>query len=93
MRSGKISPEMRAVYLERTMQPDDPRLASAPFSTSPVNFIVHRHSIRNTQSYRNARDGSRRLGVRLYMATAADAVRDADAAFFTDAAREELLRR
>ena len=93
MRAGKISTEMWDMYLARVIRPDDPRLRSPPFSTSPVNFIVHRHSIRNMQSFRNARDASRAFGVRLYMVTACDDVKPADVAFFTHAAREEMLRR
>ena len=93
MRAGKISPDMWNMYLDRVLKPDDERLVLPPFSNHPINYIVHRHSIRNMQSFKNAKRESRRLGVRLYMVAAADAVRDADSALFTDAAREEMLRR
>ena len=77
MRAGKLSSEMWELYMSRALRRDDPRLRQPPFSTSPVNFIVHRHSIRNMQSFRNARDASSSLGVRLYMVTVADAVKPA----------------
>ena len=81
------------MYLDRVLRPDDPRLQRPPFSTSPVNYIVHRHDTRNRLSFSHAEDASRALAVRLYMVTARDEVKPADTACFTNAAREQMLRR
>ena len=87
LRSGSISDEMWALYLTRVMRPNDERLKAPPFSTSPTNVIVHRHNLRQLQSYRNAETYCRTKGLRLYMVTAFDCVRSEDSRHWTGAAR------
>ena len=55
MRAGKISDEMWKLYMDRVIRPDDERLGRQPFSPGPIDYIVHRHSIRATQSWANAK--------------------------------------
>ena len=57
MRSGKISDAMWTLYLSRILTPDDPRLRAAPFSTSPMNYVVFRHRIRAMRSFRSVMGG------------------------------------
>ena len=75
------------VYLSRVMQPKDHRLGSAPIQRIPVSCIAHRHSIRNMQPFGTPRKEAGDRAVRLYMATAVDAVQDAGATASTGAAR------
>ena len=54
MRAGEISDDMWQVYLSRVMERDDGRMQQPPFSSSCVQYIVHRHRIRVRQSFKNA---------------------------------------
>ena len=60
MRRGSISDEMWSLYLSRIVQRQDPRLQQSPFSTSDVQYIVHRHRLRTRQSFNNAIDHCQR---------------------------------
>ena len=93
MRSGAISDAMWELYTSRVLQPGDERLKREPFLRAPHNYIVHRHSLRATQSLQNAKDEARRLNRRLYIALAADAPKDGDRDVFTDSVRLDMLRR
>ena len=95
MRSGHISDEMWNLYLSRVIQPNDERLTSgtSPFTKHPVHYIVHRHRIRITRSFANAKTHSKALQTPLYTVQAHDAVvKPEDARKMTPAVREELLR-
>ena len=91
MREGKISDAMWDLYMSRVVQPGDCRLQQPPFSTSAVQFVVHRHSIRVRQSFCNAETSCRRLRRRLYLVQAADAVAMEDEKHFTPDLRKNLL--
>ena len=67
MRRGSISDDMWSVYLSRIVQSQDPRLQQSPFSTSDVQYIVHRHRLRTRQSFNNAVDHCQRNDLRLYV--------------------------
>ena len=54
MRAGQIRDEMWRLYLSRVLQANDPRLEAAPFNNANVQYIVHRHRIRVSQSFQNA---------------------------------------
>ena len=71
----------------------DPRLQQPPFSDNPVTSIVHRHSLRATQSYHNAVRESVRGDKRMYISVASDVVREGDASRLTDEVRKVLLRK
>ena len=68
MRAGSISDEMWDLYMERALQPDDPRLQdpSLPFSAGDIEFIVHRHRIRTMRSLEHAKAYCRQHKLPLY---------------------------
>lgn len=70
---------------------EDPRLQQPPFSDNFVTYVVHRHSLRATQSYHNAVRESCRRNTRLYLSVASDVVRDGNATQLTDEVRRALL--
>ena len=93
MRAGAISDEMWALYMDRVLQPRDPRLQEHPFNTQ-VHFIGHRHRSRVMRSLQNAMTESKRLQVPLYIVQARDdAVHADDESKLTESVRAELLRR
>ena len=71
---------------------DDPRLQKPPFSDHCVQYIVHRHVLRVSQSFHNIMRTSRQLGGRVYLTLATDTVKPADAAAFIDGLRREVLQ-
>ena len=91
MRSGCISDEMWALYQSRKLVVNDARLKQPPFSTSPRNFIVHRHSLRSMLSFWIAKETSITTKKCLYMVTASDQARVGDELAFTKELRSSLL--
>ena len=91
-----ISDEMWALYLDRVIKPQDPRLQdpALPFARDDVCFIVHRHKIRIMRSLEEAQRKSAELEERLYILQARDeAVRREDQCKLTAPVVEDLLRR
>ncbi len=70
----------------------DPRLRLPPFSEHPVQFIVHRHSLRAALSLANALRTCTSKNRVLYLAMASDSVANTQAHLFTDRLRCRLLR-
>ena len=91
MRSGCISDEMWALYQSRKLVVNDPRLKQPPFSTSPRNFIVHRHSLRSMLSFWITKESSITTRKCLYMVTASDHARVSDELVFTKELRSSLF--
>ena len=61
----------------------DARLSAPPFNNHRIHYILHRHVLRDSQSYANALRETVAHGRRLYIVTASDDVRESDAAKFT----------
>ena len=91
MRTGQISDDMWGLYVSRVMQPSDPRLHLPPFSTSPVQYIVHRHRVRVSQSFQNAVEHCRRHELRLYVCKASVEAKGGEEHFLTPGVLAELL--
>jgi len=79
--------------LQRICTPEaDPRLDQPPFSNNLVQYIVHRHVLRVSQSFHNICRTSRRLRKRVYVVLAADTVRSSEASLLTEAIRKRALQ-
>ena len=85
--------EREGEVLRQKFAPDnDPRLTRPPFSDHCVQYIVHRHVLRISQSFHNVMRASMQAGKRVYLALAADTVKPGDAVLFTDKVRREVLQ-
>ena len=71
---------------------DDPRLLRPPFSNNTVQYILHRHVVRVSQSFHNILRDAERLQRRVYVALASDTVKSSQSALFTEAIRREVLQ-
>ena len=69
----------------------DPRLSQTPFSDHAVQYIVHRHTLRASQAFKNCIAACVRERLRLYTIVAADCVADKGAHRFTDDVRTQSL--
>ena len=82
---------MWELYCSRIIRSADARLQQPPFSTSPVQNIVHRHRIRVRQSFKNAVEHCQHNRLRLYVVKAAIAAPVGEEHFLTPVAMKELL--
>ena len=83
---------MWGLYLSRVLRVNDPRLKEAPFNSTDVQYIVHRHRIRVSQSFQSAVEHCREHGRRLYVVKACVETEMGEEHLLTPAAMEELLR-
>ena len=91
MRNGEISEEMWRLYESRILRDGDLRLQQPPFSTSDVQYIVHRHRIRVSQNFKNAIEHCRKNNKRLYVVKASVEVPLGNEDVLTSTTLEELL--
>ena len=92
MRNRCLSSDMWALYRSRILRDNDERLRQPPFSNHHVQYVVHRHRIRASQSYANAVRTCIDNKQRLYIVVASDTVRRGDQQHFTDHVRQQVLR-
>ena len=91
MREGSLSPESWRLLQSRVLVEKDARLQAPPFSTNPVYYTCHRHSIRTALSYALSAETAAKHEEPFFILPAADSVPSTMQSAFTDEAKEELL--